>query len=61
MIDSKRAKNCERCNTRKMQEKYLGRVFDYHNCPFVCLENNVDNVRSGITKMSRRPRIILAD
>lgn len=60
MIDSKRAKNCARCNTRKIQEKYLGRVFDYHNCPFVCLENKVDNVGSGIVR-AQRPRVILAD
>lgn len=60
MNDSKRAENCARCSTRKIQEKYLGRVFDYQNCPFVCLENNVDNMRSGIVR-ARKPRFILAD
>lgn len=59
MNDKKRARNCERCNLRKSQEAYLGRVFNYENCPFVCLENKIDNVGSGIIR-NPRPRIILA-
>ena len=48
MTDAQRARNCEKCNTRKIQDKYLGRVFDYRNCPFVCLKNKVDNANTGI-------------
>ena len=59
MKDSRRARNCERCNTRKMQEKYMGRAFDYRNCPFVCLQNKVDNLRTGIIKTG--PRKVLLD
>lgn len=60
MTDAKRAKNCERCKARKIEEKYMGRLFDFHNCPFVCLKNEIDNVGSGIIR-SGKSRIILAD
>jgi hypothetical protein len=43
MKDSRRAKNCERCNLRKSQEKWFGKIFDYKNCPFVCLQNKIDH------------------
>ena len=48
MTDAKRAKNCAKCRTRKVQAKYMGKIFDYRNCPFVCLKNKVDNVGLGI-------------
>lgn len=38
---SKKARNCERCRTRMMAEKYLGEVFDYRDCPFVCVQNDM--------------------
>lgn len=48
MTDKKRAKNCAKCKARKAEEKWRGKIFDYHNCPFVCLKNKIDNVGLGI-------------
>jgi len=50
MNDARRAKNCEKCNFRKMQDKYLGRVFDYRNCPCACRQNKIDHVGFGLTR-----------
>ena len=54
MISEKRMmKNCEKCRIRKLQEKYMGRIFDYHNCPYVCLTNKVDNRNLPIGRKER--------
>lgn len=54
MISEKRMmKNCEKCRIRKLQEKYMGRIFDYHNCPYVCLANKVDNRNLPIGRKER--------
>lgn len=54
MNESKRAKNCERCKTRAMADKYLGRVFDYRDCPFVCVQNGMYEKLYSKTKQVRR-------
>lgn len=46
MKESRMQRNCERCRLRKSQETYLGIVFDYRTCPFVCVENKLyDNLK----------------
>lgn len=55
MRESRKAKNCEVCRTRMMAEKYLGEVFDYKNCPFVCVQNRMyDRLYTKEKKISRR-------
>lgn len=41
MISEQKAMNCARCKIRKLQYKYMGRIFDYSNCPYTCLENGI--------------------
>lgn len=41
MREARMQRNCDRCKLRKSQETYLGIVFDYKTCPFVCVENKL--------------------
>lgn len=41
MTDSQRAKNCAKCRLRRSNERWLNQIFDYTNCPFVCVQNKL--------------------
>ena len=41
MTEKQMIKNCNKCRTRRVQYLFMGWIFDYKNCPYVCTQNQL--------------------